>query len=96
MAVGALGGAAWNAANAEGNCSGKKPLPAVPAPTDSRSGIIQITITSSISTSLSSTSLAKVSITISLFLSILYSVKSTLVLLTPLFSAVSFSCYKSL
>lgn len=39
---------AWNAANAEGNCSGRKPLPAVPGPpTDSRSGIIQNPMASS-------------------------------------------------
>lgn len=32
---------AWNAANADGNCNGKKPpLPAVPGPTVSLSGII--------------------------------------------------------
>lgn len=39
----ALGGVeAWKAAKAEGNCSGKNPpLPAVPGPTASRSGIIQ-------------------------------------------------------
>lgn len=58
MAVaGAPGGVdAWNAANADGNWRGKKPpLPAVPAPTESLSGIIHylassVTVTSSLFT----------------------------------------------